>query len=137
MKKNISAIYVSVLAGLVFFTVGVLSAAGVTAPPTDITINNTGYKNDTKGPVIFHHLKHSKDYKAACTDCHHVFKDGKNIWKEGDGVNKCITCHDPEQTQDKAAKLQNAYHTNCKDCHKKSGKDTAPTTKCTGCHSKA
>jgi hypothetical protein len=134
MKKSILATYILILAGLVFFAVEALWAAAVTAPPTDITINNTAYKNDTKGPVLFHHSKHSKDYKAACTECHHVYKDGKNVWKEGDDVQKCSVCHDPEKDQGKAVKLQAAFHNNCKDCHKKSGKDTAPSTKCNGCH---
>jgi len=136
MKKRILATNILILAGLVFFVAGVLNAAGVVTPPTDITINNQGYKNITKGPVLFHHQKHSSDYKVACTECHHVYKDGKNVWKQGDEVKKCSVCHDPEKAQDKVLSLQNAYHTDCKECHKKSGKDTAPSTKCNGCHAK-
>jgi hypothetical protein len=136
MKKSIFATYLSLLVGILFITVGLLSAADVTTPPTDVTINNKGYKNDTKGPVVFHHVKHVADYKVACTDCHHEYKDGKNIWKAGDPVKTCVTCHDPEQAKDKVLKLQTAFHNNCKDCHKKSGKETAPSTKCNDCHSK-
>jgi len=146
MKKRILTTYISLLVGVVFLTVGILSAADVATTTTktaggatitnDLTINNKGYKNVIKGPVVFHHLKHSQDYKAACTDCHHEYKDSKNIWKEGAAVKTCVSCHDPEKTQDKVMKLQTAYHTNCKECHKKSGKDTAPSIKCNDCHSK-
>ena len=96
--------------------------------------NNEVYKSDKKGPVELSHAKHVKEYEAVCTDCHHEYKDGVNVWKEGDAVKKCVSCHDPEKTQDKAAKAQMAYHNNCKDCHKNSGKDTAPSSKCNDCH---
>jgi cytochrome c553 len=145
MKKKILVPCILILVGVVFITVGVLLAADVATKTTtpggttinnELTINNTGYSKDIKGPVVFHHLKHSKDYKVACTDCHHEYKDGKNIWKEGTAVKTCVTCHDPEKDQDNAKKLQTAFHTNCKECHKKSGKETAPSTKCNDCHSK-
>jgi len=148
MKKHILLTIGLILFGTAFFIAGVLYAAttatetktttaGGTTITNVLTINNTSYSKDTKGPVAFHHLKHSTDYKAACTDCHHEYKDSKNIWKEGDAVKTCVSCHDPEKTQDKVLKLQTAFHTNCKDCHKKSGKDTAPTTKCNDCHAKS
>ena len=135
-KKTISLLMV-VLAGLLFLTVGVLTAADV---PDEVTINCTGYKKDKKGPVKLSHKKHSVDYKVACTDCHHEYKDGKNIYKEGDPVKKCSTCHNPLKKEGKVGKLQNAYHKNCKNCHKalvKEGKSkTAPFKKCNQCHEK-
>jgi cytochrome c553 len=149
MKKNIFATYISILIGVIFITVGVLSAADVTtavktttaggATITNVlTIENKGYKEDKKGSVTFSHLKHSKDYKAACTDCHHVYDANvKNTWKEGNEVKTCVSCHDPEKDQGNAKKLQTAYHNNCKECHKKSGKDTAPSSKCNDCHAKS
>lgn len=36
---------------------------------------------DRKPGVGFTHKKHSVDYKITCTDCHHDYKDGKNVWK--------------------------------------------------------
>ena len=117
--------------GLVFATVGVLTAADV---PDEIMIENKGYKKDKKGPVKLTHKKHAVDYKVACNDCHHVYKDGKNVWKEGEPVQKCSECHDPKKKQGNTMKLQNAYHKNCKNCHKDSGKATAPHKKCNDCH---
>lgn len=101
-----------------------------------ITIENQGYTSDKKGPVIFSHLKHNTEYGVSCTQCHHVYKEGENLWKEGDKADKCVVCHDPVEEKDKAAKLQTAFHKNCKDCHadvNKEGKE-APSTKCGGCH---
>ncbi|MFH0810505.1 MAG: cytochrome c3 family protein [Pseudomonadota bacterium] len=91
-------------------------------------------KGATKGAVEFTHKKHV-DLKTACADCHHVYKDGKNVWKQGDPVQKCDACH---KTGPKPIALKDAFHNNCwKGCHvkeKKAGKP-APTT-CTECHKK-
>ncbi len=128
MKKGTFTRILLLSIGLIFLAAGVLTAADVTET---IVIDNKGYSKDIKGPVNFNHLKHSKDYNVACTDCHHEYKDGKNI-----AVKSCVTCHDPEKTQDNVPKLMMAFHNKCKDCHKKSGKDTAPSSKCNDCHSK-
>ena len=144
MKRGIWSLGVVVLAGLLFICVGVLTAADQTAPPDEIKIENQGYKEDKKGPVKLSHKKHSakkadKGYEVACADCHHVYKDGKNIWKEGDKVEKCSECHSPLKKEGKVLKLNLAYHKNCKDCHKKmieEGKKEAPFKKCNDCHEK-
>ena len=132
MKKGALTKILLLSIGLTFLASGVLTAADVTEK---IVIDNKGYSKDIKGPVNFSHLKHSKDYGVACTDCHHEYKDGNNIWKEGDAVKTCVTCHDPEKTQDNVPRLMMAFHNNCRDCHKNSGKDTAPS-KCNDCHAK-
>lgn len=133
MKNGILLKILLLSIGLVFLAAGVLTATDVAEK---IVIDNQVYSKDIKGPVNFNHLKHSKDYNAACTDCHHDYKDGNNIWKEGDAVKKCLNCHDPEKTQGNAPKLLMAFHDKCKDCHKQSGKDTAPSSKCNDCHAK-
>ena len=137
MKKRFLGVLTIVLTGLLFLCVGVLTAADV---PDEVTIENKGYKSDKKGPVKLHHKKHSADYKIACTECHHDYKDGKNVWKEGQPVKKCASCHDPKKKQGKIKKLQNSYHSNCKNCHKALVKekksDKAPFKKCTDCHQK-
>jgi hypothetical protein len=104
--------------------------------PDVIAIEYKIYAADKKGPVTFHHIKHNKDYKVSCVQCHHLYKDGKNLWKEGDHVDKCVVCHDPEERKGKAIRLQNAFHQNCKDCHKEVNKEgkKAPYTRCADCH---
>lgn len=134
MNKKILSLAFIVLAGLLFLTVGVLTAADV---PDEIMIDNKGYANDKKGGVKLNHKKHAVEYKLACTECHHVYKDGKNVFQEGQPVEKCSQCHDFEKKQGNAKKLQLAYHNNCKNCHKalgEAGKPTGPFRKCNGCH---
>lgn len=144
MKRKGMNLVMVALVGLLFLTVGVLNAVGAAEKaqqvPKEIKIENEGYAADKKGPVILSHEKHVKEYGAKCTDCHHVYKDGKNVWKEGDPVKKCNACHDPEKKQGDIDKLQNAFHKNCKDCHKEAAKKDpntkAPFKKCNDCHQK-
>jgi len=105
---------------------GALIAADLpTVAPDEFIIDNKGYKKDKKDPVKFDHKKHSKEFLNIddklidCTECHHDYKDGKNVWKEGDPVKRCgsADCHDPVKKIDERSKLQIAYHKNCKDCH--------------------
>ena len=137
MKKRLLTLVMVVFTGLLFLTVGALIAADV---PDEATIENEGYKKDKKGPVKLSHKKHSEEYKVACADCHHDYKDGKNVWKDTDPVKKCSECHNPLKKDGKIKKLQNAYHRNCKNCHKeviaKDATKKAPFKKCTECHQK-
>ena len=139
MNKKLLTLVTVVFTGLLFLTVGALIAADVPVPD-EVTIENKGYKKDKKGPVKLTHKKHSEEYKVACADCHHDYKDGKNVWKDTDPVKKCSECHNPLKKEGKVKKLQNAYHRNCKNCHKAYIKDhpdsKAPYKKCTKCHQK-
>jgi hypothetical protein len=132
MKSKLVTLFMVALTGLVFLAVGALTAADV---PEEVSIENEGYKSDKKGPVPLSHKKHVDEYGVACTECHHDYQDGKNVWKEGDPVKKCAECHPMETKEAKSAgvdKLKNAYHKNCKNCHKEKGK--GPFKKCTECH---
>ena len=139
MNKKLLCLMVVVLGGLMFLSVGALTAAGPT-PPAELSIENEGYAKDKKGPVHLSHEKHATTYEVACTECHHEFEDGKNVWKEGDDVKNCIDCHDPVAKKDNVMKLQNAYHRNCKNCHKaliaEDPEKNAPFKKCNDCHAK-
>jgi hypothetical protein len=140
MKKGIWSLGFGVLIALMFFTVTALEAEDKTTPPEEIMIENTGYKTDKKGPVKFSHKKHHDQYKVACTECHHEYKDKKNVWKQGEPVKKCAECHDPKKKKGEVLKLNLAYHKNCKNCHKKVDKEDsskkAPFKKCNDCHQK-
>jgi hypothetical protein len=125
-----------------------LSGAGEDVPD-EVVIKATLWTDHTKSPVMLSHKKHAEEYKVSCTDCHHVYKDGKNTWKEGDKVQKCQECHNeptikgekklPKDKQKLNLKL--AFHNNCQGCHKKLKKADKtkyakiPTT-CIKCHPK-
>lgn len=125
-----------ILSIALFMGIGVLKATDV---PNEFSIKSDAFETHKKGGVKFSHTKHTVDYKVACTECHHVFKEGKNVFKQGDPVQKCAACHDPVESKGKVKKLMLAYHKNCQGCHKeleKAGKPTGPTRKCNDCHEK-
>ena len=120
-----------------------------------MTLNSTVYKKHKKALVKFSHEAHAKDEKygpVPCADCHHVYKDGKNVWKEGDEVQKCQECHkeakapkakkgEPKMSkEEKILKYHySAIHANCVGCHKKVAKKDPgkkEIAKCTACHPK-
>jgi len=138
MSKRFCILLTAILTGLVFLSVGTLVVAKTVMPDKVIEIENQGYKKDKKGPVAFDHQKHATA-GAKCTDCHHLYdKDGKNVWTDDKPVEKCATCHDVNKNTEKdgmkVMKLQNAYHKNCKNCHKEEKK--GPYKKCNDCHAK-
>ncbi|MBN2419472.1 MAG: cytochrome c3 family protein, partial [Deltaproteobacteria bacterium] len=40
-----------------------------------ITIDNKGYAKDRKDPAKFEHVKHAREYKISCWECHHEYKE--------------------------------------------------------------
>jgi len=118
-----------------------------TEAPDTISIKDPKWEQHTKCPVEFTHKTHAEDYGVACADCHHVYQDGQNVWKQGDPACACSSCHTeltitgekklPEDQQKLNLKL--AFHNNCVECHKEKKKEDpktgAPVT-CTGCHPK-
>lgn len=87
-----------------------------------ITINNE-YPRKIKTPVILNHSEHNIDYGIECIECHHDIGEGKD-------PRPCLNCHKINSV--KILKLKNAYHKNCRDCHKEMGNNT----KCSDCHKK-
>ena len=136
MRRKI-LVTIGVIVSLALFVgVGALIAADA---QDEIAIKSKGFETYKKGPVKLSHKKHNVDYKIACTECHHVYKEGKNVFKEGDPVQACSECHDPVTSVGKQKKLMLAFHGNCQGCHKdlqKASKPAGPTTKCNDCHAK-
>ena len=115
MKKGTLISATVFLTTLAFAAIGVLTAADL---PEEIIIKSEGYKSRWGGAVPFSHQGHFEDYGLDCRECHHVFEDGENVWQEGDPIGKCAECHNPLKREGKAMRLPNAYHVNCKGCHK-------------------
>jgi hypothetical protein len=143
MKKRSLLLTLGILiVGTMFIVSGVMASD----VPDTLTMESKCYKTRKKLHQPFTHKKHAADYKIACTDCHHEFKDGKNVWKEGQAVKKCDACHtDPEKPKGKEVTREQqiashywAIHENCVGCHKElktAQKPTGPTS-CTQCHPK-
>ncbi len=133
MKKGMIAIMVLLGFVVAMFVGSAMAQKTKSGDVKDVfKIADKTFTKMKKSPVEFHHKQHSVDLKIACTQCHHNYKNGKNVWKEGDKVVLCAQCHKLKR-EGKVLDLRNAFHKNCKDCHKKEKKGP---TKCNECHPK-
>jgi Na+-transporting methylmalonyl-CoA/oxaloacetate decarboxylase gamma subunit len=139
--------FLSVLAFAVCAVGLVVTAADKQEVPAEVVIASKLWPQLTKGPVNLSHKKHAEEYKIACSECHHKYENGKNVWKEGDHVQKCQECHNEPTIQmekklppdQQKLNLKLAFHNNCQECHKKFKKDHPESkvpTACAGCHPK-
>ena len=66
------------------------------APPTQIIILYPLGGSAARGAIrkIFNHERHVRKFKITCSGCHHLYEDGRNVWKEGMPVKRCSECHD-------------------------------------------
>ncbi|MGE5188844.1 MAG: cytochrome c3 family protein [Gemmatimonadota bacterium] len=112
------------VATLVAVVIAVVFSFGVAlaAPPEKIVIKEI---QKTKPPVAFDHKAHGAKVKE-CKACHHKDEPGKE--------QKCSAakCHGAK-AEGKKVDLKEAFHKQCKDCHKKEKKGPV---KCDGCHKK-
>jgi len=111
MRKLAALIAVAV--AVVFFTGAVMAA-----PPDKMVL-----KGGTKGAVAYNHKAHAEKVKG-CNTCHHKDAAGKE--------QTCGKCHGAK-TDGKKLSAKEAFHQQCKDCHKKEAKGPQ---KCDGCHAK-
>ena len=112
--KKFAAFLAIVLA--VTFSAGLV--IGATGPDT-VTIKEI---QKSKEPVVFNHKAHTTRAKN-CQVCHHKDAPGKE--------QKCFDCH-KAKAEGKVVELKEAFHTTCRDCHKKMN----GPTKCNDCHKK-
>lgn len=136
MHKRLLTMFMVALTGIVFLGVGSLMAeeGSEQEQPDAVTIDTEGYRRKLFKPIEFTHLEHADDYALDCVDCHHEYKEGENVWEEGDLVQQCVVCHNPKQKLgENAHRLPIAYHFNCKGCHKEV--EEGPV-ECKECHEK-
>ncbi len=112
--KKFAALMAIVVAAV--FSAGVVIGANA---PEQVVIKEI---QKTKPPVAFDHKAHQAKVKD-CKTCHHKDEAGKE--------QKCSACH-KAKAEGKKVELKEAFHTTCKDCHKK---QKGPT-KCDACHKK-
>jgi hypothetical protein len=130
MDKRLFTLLTFAMVGFVLIAVGTLTAEDM---PEEILIATKGYKRKVYKPVRFTHLTHVEDYGIECIECHHDYKDGENVWQEGDPVKECVDCHNPNRRQGKLPRLVFAFHFNCRKCHKEN--ESGPI-ECQECHTK-
>ncbi|MGB6063407.1 MAG: cytochrome c3 family protein [Desulfomonilaceae bacterium] len=133
--KNKGRVVLGIILSVAVLAAFTLAYAATKAPEKPITIESKDvFKKFKQGPVIFNHAKHKA---APCTTCHHVYENGKNVWKEGQEVKKCDACH-KLKAEGKVPGLEKAFHKRCQGCHKKLKKEKKPAgpTVCNKCHQK-
>lgn len=115
---------------LVFVLAFMFSASIVSAEkkmPDTVMLKLEGAK---LAPVPFSHITHSQKAKIDCAVCHHKEKDLKE-------AQACGTCHQVGAIKDNALPAKEAFHKQCRTCHKESeAKGVNAPTKCAECHKK-
>ena len=101
----------------VTFSAGLVIGADA---PGKVTLDSI---QKAKGPVQFNHKAHAEKRAKDCQVCHH--KDAAKA------EQKCSACH-KAKAEGKTVSLKDAYHTTCKNCHKKMGGPKG----CKECHKK-
>lgn len=80
--------------------------------------------------VFFMHEKHMD--RAECTDCHHFYENGINVWELGMETS-CSACHDAADSG--RLGLRRAMHGQCMGCHEAQGvASPAAPVMCGECH---
>ncbi len=122
--------------------VGLSAYGGVREAPDEIRIHSELWGTKKHEDAQFTHKVHVSEYKIECTKCHHIYENGKNIWRQGAEVQRCQECHTNTMTgkelsaaseQEKKLSLFKAFHDSCRGCHAKEKKGPV---KCTECHAK-
>ena len=119
----------------IFITVFALALAVITAYSQENvkSVQDSGFKELMRPQVPFVHDEHNEKAQIEdCSNCHHVYKEGKKVDDEVSESSECSECH---KSKDKKYPLSlvMAYHTRCKGCHleQKSG-----PVMCGECHVK-
>ena len=128
-------------------TTAIAEGSADTTPPAEFALVSGLWETHTKSAPLFTHEKHIKGHEIACSECHHVYEQGKNVWNEDMPIQKCEACHDdptiknekklPPDMQKKNLKL--AFHGNCRGCHKplkKANPESQVPVTCSQCHPK-
>lgn len=130
-----AALFIGLLSAA--FSLCLAGGSQLFAQESEIHIENSGaYRHKSRPAVYFPHEAHMEIYE--CLDCHHDYKDGKNILEEDnldeDGSARCARCH----SKNASVVLKTAYHRQCMGCHRLINKQEnafLPIT-CQDCHNR-
>jgi hypothetical protein len=105
--------------------------------PDDILLQPIAGTEKKRAATPFTHKKHYADYSVKCADCHHPVKalggaEPPQTTCSEAGCHMASQCNNQAVPKKNAAcpNFEDAYHTNCIDCHKKQG----GPAKCAECH---
>ncbi len=97
-----------------------------------VLVDNDAFETPRRPPAVFRHDEHNELAQIEeCNVCHHVYDEtGQPVEDESSEDQRCSDCHDVEASSEQPALMQ-AFHTNCKGCHK--DRNDGPTM-CGQCH---
>jgi hypothetical protein len=119
----------------IFITAIVVTLAVITANSQENvkSVQDSAFKELMRPQVQFLHDQHNGKAKIEdCSECHHVYKDGKKVEGEMSEGSECSACHKSKDEKYPLSLIM-AYHTRCKGCHL--AKKTGPIM-CAECHRK-
>lgn len=94
-------------------------------------LDGEGFSKTQRPPAVFRHDEHNEKADLEdCTECHHVYEDGKKLEDESSEGESCYDCHDEKGSGDMPG-LRLAFHANCKGCHRE--RNQGPVM-CGTCH---
>jgi hypothetical protein len=112
----------SIVTVLLAIAVGWLSAAAAGAQDDMQTVANDVFRAPQRPPAVFVHDAHNEAAAIdECSQCHHIYRDGRLVEDESSEDQRCSDCH-AEQAQGRQPGLMDAFHGNCKQCHLQNGK---------------
>jgi hypothetical protein len=96
-------------------------------------VDNSVFDKPVRSASAFKHDQHNESAGIEdCTECHHVYEDGKKLADESSEDQRCSDCHELKGA-DGNPSLTKAFHANCKGCHKT---QKAGPVMCGECHVK-
>jgi hypothetical protein len=123
MSKKNMALYIAFvgLASLVIFGVAY-------AQDDTIWLEHDIFVGRERPGVTFPHALHADELGLDCLECHHIYKNGENIWDDSEETD-CTACHGLK-AEGKKMSADKALHTNCKGCHTREGKGYVTCGEC-------
>jgi hypothetical protein len=126
MKKSV--VYV-----LAFVIVSVFVFVSANSQEDMKRVDNSVFKDPERISSLFRHDEHNDNADLEdCSECHHIYEDGKKIEDESSEDQYCSDCHALKASGSIPA-LMKAFHMNCKGCHVE--QEQGPVT-CGECHKK-
>jgi hypothetical protein len=80
--------------------------------------------------AVFSHDAHNEKARIEnCSQCHHVYEDGKLVEDQSSEDRRCSDCHGLEDAGRQPG-LMKAFHLNCKGCHQEQNKGPVMCGEC-------
>jgi len=115
MKKGILFLCISAVASL-------LILASAYCQEDMLVVNDPAFETLQRPLPVFRHDRHNETAGIEdCSQCHHLYEDGKRVEDESSEGQDCSDCHGLEASGRQPGLMQ-AFHANCKGCHEKIGK---------------